>query len=111
MNEFDCVFCKIVAGEIPAKIVKESSSAIAFHDVSPKQPIHVLVVAKSHFKDISELAAADETALVDLIKLGTKVADEMSSGSFRLQFNTGEDAGQTVFHVHGHITSKTPKSE
>ena len=107
----DCIFCKIISGEIPAKIVAESEHSIAFWDIQPRQPIHVLVVPKGHHSNVSELAFADEAALVDLIQLGSKIAEEQSTGSFRLTFNTGVEAGQTVFHAHGHVTSNTPKAE
>jgi histidine triad (HIT) family protein len=106
----DCIFCRIVAGEIPSKRVAESEHAIAFHDIEPAQPIHVLIVPKNHFKDVAELADKDEAVLVDVMKLGAKVASELSEESFRFTFNTGAEAGQTVFHAHGHITSKTPKA-
>mgnify|MGYP000281744871 CR=1 FL=1 len=105
----DCPFCKIVAGSIPAKLVAESEHAIAFHDIQPRQPVHVLVVPRMHYSDVADLAANNEEVLVDLVKLGTSVASDLSTGSFRLQFNTGAEAGQTVFHVHGHITSSTPR--
>ena len=106
----DCVFCKIVAGEIPSKLVAESEHAIAFNDINPAQPIHVLIVPREHFTDVADLTARNEEILLDLMRLGTKVASELSEGSFRFQFNTGEAAGQTVFHAHGHITSRTPKA-
>ena len=105
----DCVFCKIVAGEIPATLVGESDHAIAFKDISPRQPVHILVVPREHHADVSELAFQNPAALVDLVQLGSRLAREHSTGSFRLTFNTGEAAGQTVFHAHGHITSTTPK--
>ncbi|MEY4411364.1 MAG: hypothetical protein RLZ69_938 [Actinomycetota bacterium] len=105
----DCVFCKIVAGEIPATLVGESDHAIAFKDISPRQPVHILVVPREHHADVSELAFQNPAALVDLVQLGSRLAGEHSTGSFRLTFNTGEAAGQTVFHAHGHITSTTPK--
>ena len=105
----DCVFCKIVAGEIPATLVGESDHAIAFKDISPRQPVHILVVPREHHTDVSELAFQNPKALVDLVQLGSRLAGEHSTGSFRLTFNTGEAAGQTVFHAHGHITSTTPK--
>lgn len=105
----DCVFCKIVAGEIPASLVGQSEHAIAFKDISPRQPIHILVVPKEHHGNVSDLAFANPAALIDLVQLGSKLAEEHSTGSFRLTFNTGEAAGQTVFHAHGHITSTTPK--
>ena len=98
----DCIFCKITSGEIPATFVAESEHAVAFKDINPAQPVHVLVVPRVHYKDVAELA--------DLIQLGVKVAELTSTGSFRLQFNTGAEAGQTVFHAHGHITSRTPRS-
>jgi histidine triad (HIT) family protein len=105
----DCLFCKIVNGVIPTDFVSESDHAVAFKDINPAQPVHVLVVPKKHFQDVAELAASDEEVLVDLMKLGTSVAAQFSEGSFRFQFNTGSEAGQTVFHVHGHITSRTPR--
>lgn len=106
----DCVFCKIVAGEIPSKLVAESEHAIAFNDIKPAQPIHVLIVPREHFTDVADLTARNEEVLLDVMRLGTKVAAEFSEGSFRFQFNTGAEAGQTVFHAHGHITSTTPKA-
>lgn len=105
----DCIFCKIVAGQIPATLLGETEHSIAFKDISPRQPIHILVVPKTHHSNVSELAFEDPTALVDLVQLGSKLAAEYSTGSFRMSFNTGIEAGQTVFHAHGHITSNTPK--
>jgi histidine triad (HIT) family protein len=106
----DCIFCKIVAGEIPATIVAQSEHAIAFNDIAPKQPVHILVVPKEHHKNVAELAFANPEALVDLVQLGSKLADEHTTGAFRFTFNTGEEAGQTVFHAHGHVTSTVPKN-
>jgi len=107
----DCVFCKIVQGEIPAKLLGETERSIAFKDISPRQAVHILVVPKHHSRDVTELAATDPEGLVDLVRLGTKLAAEFSTGSFRLTFNTGAEAGQSVFHAHGHITSTTPKQD
>ena len=107
----DCIFCKIVAGEIPATLVGETEHSIAFKDISPRQPIHILVVPKKHHANVAELAFADPDALVDLVQLGSNLAGQHSTGSFRLSFNTGIEAGQTVFHAHGHITSRTPKKD
>ena len=110
MTNQDCIFCKIISGEIPAKLIAESEHAIAFNDIDPKQAIHVLVVPREHHGNIAELAFANPPALVDLIQLGSKVASDVSTGSFRFTFNNGSEAGQTVFHAHGHILSKTPKA-
>ena len=106
----DCVFCKIANGEIATNFVAESEHSVAFNDINPAQLVHVLVVPKQHFANIAELTTSNEAALVDLMKLGTQVAAKLSTGSFRFQFNTGADAGQTVFHAHGHITSRTPSN-
>ena len=105
----DCVFCKIVAGEIPAALVEETEYCIAFNDIAPRQPIHVLIVPKSHHENVAELASSDPAAMVDLMQLGSRIARKLSTGSFRFTFNTGVEAGQSVFHAHGHITSTTPK--
>jgi len=105
----DCVFCKIALGVIATNLVAESKHSVAFRDMAPRQPLHVLVVPKVHYKDVSELAFSYPEALVDLIQLGSKVAADYSNGSFRLTFNTGVEAGQSVFHAHGHITSTTLK--
>jgi histidine triad (HIT) family protein len=105
----DCIFCKIVSREIGSPLLAETEHSVAFNDINPAQPIHILVVPKEHHANVAELAFANPEALVDLIQLGSKLAAEHSTGSFKLTFNTGEEAGQTVFHAHGHITSKTPK--
>lgn len=110
MGMSECVFCNIVNGHYDTNFVAESEYAVAFNDIKPEQPVHILIVPKSHFTDIADLAAKDEAVLLDLIRLGTKVASDQTAGDFRLQFNTGVGAGQTVFHVHGHVTSRNPKA-
>ena len=109
MTTENCIFCKIISGEIPAKLVDESTHAIAFQDIAPAQPVHVLVVPRVHHANVSELAAQSPEQLLDLMQLGCKVAESLTQGSFRFTFNTGAEAGQTVFHAHGHILSKAPK--
>lgn len=99
----ECLFCRIVAGEIPAEIVAESDHALAFRDIAPQAPTHVLVIPRRHAVDVPALAAADPTALADLVSLGSRVAEAEGAMGFRLVFNTGADAGQTVFHCHGHV--------
>jgi histidine triad (HIT) family protein len=111
LHNSDCIFCKIAAKEIQAKIVAETELSVAFWDISPRQAVHILVIPKAHFANVAELADADPDSLVDLIQLGSKLALEKSTGSFRLSFNTGTEAGQTVFHAHCHITSTTPKAD
>ena len=99
----DCIFCKIVACELPAEIVAETPLSIAFKDISPKAPLHVLVVSKEHHVNIADVAEADPAAAADLAVLSRQVAKEAGVSDYRLIFNTGADAGQTVFHVHGHV--------
>jgi histidine triad (HIT) family protein len=106
-----CIFCKIARKEIPAKFVGENELALAFWDVSPRQPLHILVIPKAHFSNVAELTLNDEASLLAVMKLGSELAMEHADESFRISFNTGEAAGQTVFHAHGHLTSKTPRGD
>lgn len=99
----DCLFCRIVAGSVPASLVAEEERVVAFQDIDPQAPTHVLVIPRDHHRDVGELAAADPTALADLVRVGARIAQEASGGAFRLVFNTGAEAGQSVFHVHGHV--------
>ena len=99
----DCIFCRIVAGEIPATVVAESARAVAFRDMNPQAPLHVLVVPRDHHADVAQLAAADPALLAEVVGLADEVAAEESTGQYRLVFNTGADAGQSVFHVHCHV--------
>ena len=110
MTTENCIFCKIISGEIPAQLVAESEHAIAFNDISPQQPIHVLIVPRQHHSNVTELALQSPLVMQDVMVLGAKVAQQLTEGSHRFTFNTGEAAGQKVFHVHGHIMSKTPKA-
>lgn len=98
------VFERIVAREIPAEIVAETESVIAFQDIAPKAPVHVLVVPKTAaYRDVVELAAGDPALLAEVVDLASRIGAERAGGQFRLVFNTGADAGQTVFHVHAHV--------
>jgi histidine triad (HIT) family protein len=102
--EAGCVFCRIVAGEIPAEPVLATDHVVAFRDVAPKADVHVLVVPREHRPDVVSLAAADPAGLADLVATAGRVAADLApAGHFRLVFNTGEQAGQSVFHVHGHV--------
>ncbi|HEY5515214.1 MAG TPA: HIT domain-containing protein [Pengzhenrongella sp.] len=98
-----CLFCRIVAGEVPADVVAENADAIAFRDLHPQAPLHVLVVPREHHADVAQLAAADPALLAALVGLADQVAGTEADGQFRLVFNTGPEAGQSVFHAHGHV--------
>lgn len=98
------IFSRIIAREIPADIVFESETVIAFRDIAPQAPVHLLVVPKTEaYRDVTELAAGDPALLAELVATAQQLADEHTGGQFRLVFNTGAAAGQTVFHVHAHV--------
>lgn len=99
----DCLFCKIIAGEIPSAKVYEDDTTYAFNDINPKAKVHVLVVPKQHYANVAELAEADPAELAHIAEVAQSIAKSKYNGSFRLVFNTGLDAGQTVFHVHAHV--------
>ncbi|MBE8469893.1 histidine triad nucleotide-binding protein [Streptomyces justiciae] len=99
----DCLFCKIVEGQIPATIVRESDTTVAFRDINPQAPTHVLVIPKVHYRDAAALAAAEPTIAADVLREAQTVADEEKLESYRIVFNTGAGAGQTVWHAHAHV--------
>ena len=101
----DCIFCKIVAGEIPSDRVGENDGAIAFRDINPEANVHILVVPKAHSKNVIELSQ-DQQSLQSVLQLMREVSAKETNGHFKFLFNTGEEAGQTVFHAHGHILSQ-----
>ncbi|MGF1661546.1 MAG: HIT domain-containing protein [Kineosporiaceae bacterium] len=99
-----CVFCRIVAGDIPSEPLLATERVVAFRDVAPKADVHVLVVPREHRPDVVSLAAEDPTGLAELVSAAGRLAADLApEGHFRLVFNTGERAGQSVFHVHGHV--------
>ena len=99
----DCLFCKIIDGRIPSEKVYEDDTTYAFKDINPKAKVHVLIVPKDHYANVAELAAADPAELAHIVGLAQGIADKEFSGAYRLVFNTGLDAGQTVFHVYAHV--------
>jgi len=99
-----CLFCKIVAGEIPADMVHESRTILAFRDLEPQAPTHVLVIPRAHYPNAGALAAAEPGVAVDLLHAAAQVAEQEGLGEgYRLVFNTGAQANQTVFHAHLHV--------
>ena len=101
----DCLFCKIVTGDVPAKIVREGARTLAFRDINPQAPTHVLVIPKDHHVSVAELAAADPGLLAEVLREAHEVAvaDGIADTGYRVVFNTGPQAGQTVFHTHAHV--------
>jgi histidine triad (HIT) family protein len=100
----DCLFCRIVAGEIPAAVVHDADRVLAFRDINPQAPVHVVVIPKDHHADMGALSAADPALAADVLAAAASVAArEGLDEGFRVVFNTGRDGGQTVFHVHAHV--------
>ncbi|MEO6471328.1 MAG: HIT domain-containing protein [Aeromicrobium sp.] len=100
----DCLFCKIIAGEIPAEIVAENEHTVGFRDINPQAPTHVLIIPRIHEPNIGALAAAAPHAAAALLTDARAIAAaEGAEDDYRLVFNTGADAQQTVFHCHGHV--------
>ncbi|MFM8350305.1 MAG: histidine triad nucleotide-binding protein [Actinomycetales bacterium] len=100
----DCLFCRIVSGEIPADVVAQNDHAMAFRDVNPQAPVHVLVIPREHHIDVGAMAGADADLAGQVLALATQVADQEGlAEGYRLVFNTGASAGQSVFHVHAHL--------
>lgn len=98
------VFTRIANREIPAEFVFESERVVGIRDINPQAPVHLLVFPKDgRYADVAELAAGDPGLLAELVAAAKRLADEHAGGEFRLIFNTGPRAGQTVFHVHGHV--------
>jgi histidine triad (HIT) family protein len=100
----ECLFCKIVAGDIPAEVVHRSDTVIAFRDLAPQAPTHVLIIPRSHYPNAAALAAGEPATAAHLLDAAAAVAEaEGLHENYRLVFNTGPDAHQTVFHVHMHL--------
>ena len=105
----DCLFCRIVAGEVPATVVARTERTLAFRDVAPQAPTHVLVVPHEHHADVAACAEADPALLGELMVVAAGVARaEGLTGGFRLLTNTGPDAGQSVQHLHLHVLGGRP---
>jgi histidine triad (HIT) family protein len=109
MSESICIFCKIAAGEIPTEFVAQTEHTLAFRDISPLAKVHLLVIPRNHHANVVELTENEPKALADLMQTATRLALEHTNGSFKLQFNTGSEAGQTVFHAHAHVLADTAK--
>ncbi len=103
MSDPDCLFCKILAGDVPSEKVYEDDTTYAFADINPQAKVHVLIIPRNHVANVSELAQSDPEQLAHMVSVAQKIADEKFHGDYRLIFNSGRDAGQTVFHAHAHV--------
>jgi histidine triad (HIT) family protein len=106
----ECLFCNIVTGEVPAKWVMQGERTVAFRDISPQAPVHVLVIPREHYPDLAAVAAADAGLLAEIATRAHQVAvaEGIAGSGYRVVFNTGADAGQTVGHVHAHVLGGRP---
>jgi len=101
----DCLFCKIVRREVPGKIVFEDEQLLAFEDINPQAPTHVLVIPKRHIESLNVLEASDDGIVGEIVRRAAAIAKDrgIAAGGYRTVFNTNRDAGQTVFHIHLHL--------
>jgi histidine triad (HIT) family protein len=99
----DCIFCKIIKGDIPSKKVYEDEDVIAFHDIHPIAPVHFLIVPKIHVESLVEATTEHQALLGKILLLAPKLAQEQGLSGFRTMINTGREGGQEVFHLHVHV--------
>ena len=101
----DCVFCKIAAGEVDGRIIYQDELAIAFWDIHPVAPVHILIVPKKHIRSVNEMSVGDEMLIGHLFSVAKQIAKEqgVAESGYRLSINTGSDAGQSVQHIHVHL--------
>jgi histidine triad (HIT) family protein len=105
MAEENCLFCKIIAGQIPSDFVHQDDSCVVIRDINPQSPLHVLVIPRDHTESLDDASQKDEGLLGHLLRVGARVANDSGhgEGGFRTVINTGEGAGQSVFHLHVHV--------
>ena len=104
--EAGCIFCSIIAGKIPSTAVRETERTYAFRDIAPQAPVHVLVIPRTHaYANAAEIAAGDPGLAAELLREAAEVAkaEGLAEDGYRIVFNTGDYAGQTVYHVHAHV--------
>ncbi len=106
----DCLFCRIASGDIPADVVARTDRAIAFRDIEPKAPVHVLVIPIEHFDNVAAVAEADRVLVGELLALASQVARQegIDGSGYRLVANTGLEGGQSVWHAHVHVLGGRP---
>ena len=106
----DCLFCKIVTGDIPATVVHRTDTTVAFADIAPQAPVHILVIPTAHHVDAAALVRADPALAADVLATAAQVAEAegLTADGYRIIFNSGRHAGQEVPHVHAHVLGGTP---
>jgi histidine triad (HIT) family protein len=105
MSESNCLFCKIIAGEIPGDFIHRDDKCVVIRDINPQAPTHVLVIPREHMESLDDASAGDEQLLGHLLRVGARIANQEGLGEsgYRTVINTGAGAGQSVFHIHVHL--------
>lgn len=101
----DCIFCKIISGEIPSDKVYEDEQVLAFRDIAPKAPVHVLIIPKTHIAGVREITADNSSVVAHIFTVIPQIAKQLGITDYRVVSNNGEQAGQTVHHLHFHLLS------
>ena len=106
----DCLFCNIIAGQVPGAIVFQDDTLVAFTDINPQAPLHLLIIPRKHIASLNDLSEADDALVGSMIRRAAALAKEhgYSEGGYRTVFNTNRGAGQTVFHIHLHLLAGRP---
>ncbi len=110
MAEQDCIFCRVVSGEVRADIIFQDDRCIAFRDINPQAPVHVLLIPREHIESLDDAGRGDEAILGHLLRVAARVANDegLSESGFRTVINTGAGAGQSVMHLHLHVLGGRP---
>lgn len=103
----DCIFCKIIAKEIPSEFLHEDENCVVFRDLHPKEKTHLLIVSKKHIHSIAEMESGDEKVVGHLLHMAQKIGHDLKLAGYKLQINVGKDGGQEIFHLHIHLLSKS----
>lgn len=110
MSDTDCLFCRIADGDIPAEVIRSDPDVVAFRDIHPQAPTHVLVIPRKHIPSVRELTSEDAHLMGKLFLMAQEIGEDegVSDGGYRLVVNAGAGAGQTVFHIHLHLLGGRP---
>ena len=112
MSEQSCLFCRMIAGEVPADLLHQDDVCVVIRDINPQAPTHVLVIPREHMESLNEASVRDETLLGHLLRVGARIANDEghAEDGYRTVINTGTGAGQSVFHLHVHVLGGRPMS-
>jgi histidine triad (HIT) family protein len=110
VSDSNCLFCKIISGEIPGEFVHQDERCVVIRDINPQAPTHMLVIPREHMDSLDDAGAGDELLLGHLCRVGARVANQagLEESGYRTVINTGEGAGQSVFHLHVHVLGGRP---